>query len=204
MVFKKITETQRRNAECAEFALKKVVERFPYGSLNIESTYKQLLPLTYTLQLTVFSLLRNEPQYVNVLLNGLRGGFCPLENQAQRIPLLISVLRGGFCGELALFAIHFINEEFKDVKAESVMLAGGDHQMVVIGRKDGSDPKKIETWGGDAVILDPWAKKVYFAKDFYEVQKVRDEIPWINTVTKERFTSYYLEGTPEIYQLKPS
>ena len=31
-----------------------------------------------------------------------------------------------------------------------------DHALVVIGRVDGSDPRRVETWGSEAIWCDPW------------------------------------------------
>lgn len=35
---------------------------------------------------------------------------------------------------------------------------GVDHELVVIGRRPGSDPADMDSWGPDAVVCDPWAR----------------------------------------------
>jgi hypothetical protein len=39
-----------------------------------------------------------------------------------------------------------------------------DHVFVVIGRPKESDVTTYTTWGNDAVVCDPWARRAYFAK----------------------------------------
>jgi hypothetical protein len=71
----------------------------------------------------------------------------------------------GHCGEqsAAAYCLLMQNETIRNsgCAVEVYRLEGGDHQMVVIGRKSGSDPNDMGTWGSDAIVCDPWANKVY-------------------------------------------
>ncbi len=69
----------------------------------------------------------------------------------------------GNCGEKAYVALEFLK-----VPAELFYIGNGDHAIVVIGRKPNSNPKDYTTWGPDAVVCDPWAKKCYFAREIPE------------------------------------
>ncbi|HHF0526988.1 TPA: hypothetical protein ACTUT5_003839 [Legionella anisa] len=79
----------------------------------------------------------------------------------------------GSCHELAFQALDYILKANSEINAEifSIQRAAsdidsGDHEFLVLNRKQPSDPKRPETWGDDAVICDPWANKVYAAKEY--------------------------------------
>ncbi len=72
----------------------------------------------------------------------------------------------GNCDRLALLALEYMVNTTSDINAEVYRIVGGDHALLVIGRDKNSDPSNVETWGGNAVICDPWANKVYPAKDY--------------------------------------
>lgn len=46
-----------------------------------------------------------------------------------------------------------------------------DHMLVVIGRRPGSDPNNMDSWGPDAVVCDPWAGACYPLSQYPEMQK---------------------------------
>jgi hypothetical protein len=43
----------------------------------------------------------------------------------------------------------------------------GDHVVVVVNRKKGSDPRKPDTWGDTAFVIDAWAGKIFMGKDVF-------------------------------------
>ncbi|MGQ3887654.1 hypothetical protein ACQUW5_01320 [Legionella sp. CNM-1927-20] len=73
----------------------------------------------------------------------------------------------GSCTELSFIALDYvINNAPSNVNAEIFQLNNGDHLFLVIGRKEGSDPTKPESWGECAYICDPWSNKVYPASQY--------------------------------------
>lgn len=113
-------------------------------------------------------------------------------------------LQGAFCGEMANHACSFIpicKLNKREVEAEKVVLS--DHCMVVVGRKADSDPDDISTWGENAVICDPWARKIYAASTFAEEQQKGDKIKMIrgvdfDTGKLDEHPDDYLAGTPKV------
>lgn len=76
----------------------------------------------------------------------------------------------GNCGEQAQAAFVFLDK--KGIYPLDFCLTNiGGHNLVVIGRKNKSNPEDISTWGASAVVCDPWAEKAYPLSDFLEMQK---------------------------------
>lgn len=76
----------------------------------------------------------------------------------------------GNCYELALMALDYVIQEAPGINAEVFRIEGGDHRFLVVGRKKDSNPSEPNTWG-DAYICDPWANKVYPAKEYSDQLK---------------------------------
>lgn len=74
--------------------------------------------------------------------------------------------RTGNCGDFASLALYFCKKH--NCPAENILLANADHEFVVINRLPDSDINDPSTWGEDAIICDPFYKKVYYAKLFRE------------------------------------
>ncbi|HVE43915.1 MAG TPA: hypothetical protein VNC84_02115 [Gammaproteobacteria bacterium] len=74
----------------------------------------------------------------------------------------------GNCSEMALMALDYVLSHAPEVNAEVYRIAEGDHAFLMIGRIEGSDPTKPETWGGDAYICDPWCNQVYPASEYVD------------------------------------
>jgi len=70
----------------------------------------------------------------------------------------------GNCEELATEAFFYLlKKKHPHLRVElmSFNKPGGDHAFVVLGRKPGSDENDVSTWGDEAVICDPWARKIF-------------------------------------------
>ena len=67
----------------------------------------------------------------------------------------------GNCAEQA--AVSFVYLEDKGIRPIHYManVNKGDHGFVVIGRKTGSADGDIGSWGGNAVVCDPWRDRCY-------------------------------------------
>jgi len=75
----------------------------------------------------------------------------------------------GNCGELAAVAFFYLLDEklfSKPVEIFQFERTNGDHHFVVIGRKHDSDPNDPAKWGEEAVICDPWSRRIYPASLF--------------------------------------
>ncbi len=72
----------------------------------------------------------------------------------------------GNCYEFALQALDYILNNAPHINAELFQIMRGDHYFLVLNRDAGSDRKKPETWGDDAVICDPWLDAAYQAKHY--------------------------------------
>lgn len=72
----------------------------------------------------------------------------------------------GNCHEMAELALDYIAHHVPHVDAEIFELLGGNHVLLVVGRKKGSDARKPETWGDEAYICDPWSDDVYPASEY--------------------------------------
>ena len=67
-----------------------------------------------------------------------------------------------------VFFAPFENNDRKPVKTLGKAATENvrpDHVFVVIGRPNGTDATTYTTWGNDAVICDPWARRAYFARN---------------------------------------
>lgn len=68
----------------------------------------------------------------------------------------------GNCGEMAEVALFKgIERGIWDTHLDVIYIVGGDHEFVVLGRQPGSDPNDYKKWGPSAVVIDPWAGKVF-------------------------------------------
>ena len=91
----------------------------------------------------------------------------PYVNYYENVIAISSKYDLGNCGELAYFALDYILYHAPpELNAETYSIRGGNHSFLVINRDPNSDPNLPETWGTDAVICDPWANKVYRARDY--------------------------------------
>lgn len=77
----------------------------------------------------------------------------------------------GNCGEQSAIAFVYLRQQ-KTFPLDWMEVDDFKHAFVIIGRARGSDIKNFNTWGGDAVICDPWRdvvatvknESVYFTK----------------------------------------
>lgn len=103
----------------------------------------------------------------------------------------------GYCGEQAQAAFVFLDK--KGIYPLDFCLTNiGGHNLVVIGRKDKSNPEDISTWGSSAVVCDPWAEKAYPLSDFLEMQKPEHDIRYADIFySSAQFLPPYLAGSLE-------
>ena len=181
---------KEKNLALAMVGIALVYKRYPLGALNKKESFSSMGPSVYLCQMLLFSKLRNSHTEREVQEN-------------LHAILLSGKLRSAFCGEMACTAANFINSIDKDNTAELVKLYNGHHEMVVIGRDKNSNPNDINTWGENAVICDPWARKFYEASRFHIEQEEGEKIPFvedINPSTGEilKQQDHYLTGSPRV------
>ena len=75
----------------------------------------------------------------------------------------------GTADDLASSAFHLF--ALKDIRPIDYCKIDGMHSLVVVGRSPGSDPNDMASWGGDAIVCDPWANQVYLLADYFEMQR---------------------------------
>lgn len=96
-------------------------------------------------------------------------------------------------------ALHYFLMNHPTTSAEVYNIEGGDHVLLVIGRKEGSDPSKPETWGENAYICDPWSNKVYPATDYLKETKNFYRINQENG----NYTNFIEDFDPSRHQFSP-
>ncbi|KTD43034.1 hypothetical protein [Legionella parisiensis] len=119
----------------------------------------------------------------------------------------------GNCGEYASLALeHVVNHNFHNepIYAEKYQLArrnpiqkgvpdpGGDHSFLVLGRDPKSAVDDPTKWGDSAYICDPWANKVYEAKDFFKESKA-----FSSSYTDGRIVNKTHDYDPKEHSLSP-
>lgn len=106
----------------------------------------------------------------------------------------------GNCHELACLALYYILTQFKNenIRAEIYDVVGGDHAVLVIGRKENSDPLDPTTWGDDALICDPWSNHVFKASDYLTELKCYSRI-----TMPGRYIHKSIDFDPSIHTLLP-
>jgi hypothetical protein len=77
----------------------------------------------------------------------------------------------GNCYEMALLALDYVAHQTPSVNAEVYQILGGDHVVLVVGRKKESDRGKPETWGDETYICDPWSDSAYPASEYLSKTK---------------------------------
>lgn len=71
----------------------------------------------------------------------------------------------GNCLEYAYMTMYELWKNNFCGSAEVYRIKGGDHAFVVLNRKTDSDPNDFTTWGTDAIVIDAWSDKVYYASE---------------------------------------
>jgi hypothetical protein len=99
----------------------------------------------------------------------------------------------GNCGEQTAVAFMYLKDSGVRPLDYTVSQDPGDHAFVVIGRAQGSDASNYKTWGGDAVVCDPWGDDAFPASDIPSKLYVGLSLklrPWLGD-NKFKFTSLY-------------
>lgn len=109
----------------------------------------------------------------------------------------------GNCGELAFLAIEYIANRNKvcspeeRIRGELFTIKNGNHDFVVMNRKEDSDPEKPEEWGEECYICDPWTREYYLAKDYKNrlksLETATDDQKNIDTIRIIKPSSYNLK-----------
>ena len=170
--------TMMRNREIANKLLDHVTKRFPLGGVNrldnrtiAENHIIQQMELLER-KLTLFDFF----------------------GTSSIFPKPPPSLRGGSCDLLAMYAVQdYLHTAHPPPFVEYVSF--DCHAVVVIGRKYHSNIYDMDTWGNDAVILDPWAKKIYIhaTKNMLQAQ---DRIPFF--LNGEIVNQHHYSGQPKI------
>lgn len=175
-----------RNYKAARFAVEEISVKYPYGGLNREDGSSKFKMEELSYQIALLNLFRKS------------SSLGTLDIAAD----LLLKLEGGYCRELSHLAKSEIESKFKNIKVEVVSL--DYHCLLVIGRKENSDPNDIETWGANAVMCDPWARKVYPASKFWDVRYAGMDIGYLaeqkstGELVRIPNRKHYLEGEPKI------
>lgn len=180
-------DQKEKNMGLAIAGITIIYKQFPLGGLNRADVFASMELTVYLAQLNLFRSLR--ASYGK-----------PDSGEIVRAILMSGKLKGAYCGEMAALALNELSKVAGDTPIERVSL--DNHQMLVIGRKADSDPENIETWGEDAVICDPWARKFYEASKFHLEQECGEKIAIIKSIRLEsgsiEVDGDYLKGTPTI------
>jgi len=99
--------------------------------------------------------------------------------------------------ELALEYILGFNEKYPTHKifAEGFEIENGDHEFLVLGRLQNSDPGDPLTWGDNAIICDPWSDLVYPAKQYKEFLKNYEYQPFKKMHHLEKINNSHILAT---------
>ena len=91
----------------------------------------------------------------------------------------------GNCGEQAAMAFKFL--ERNGIRPLEFCFRTLDrHEFVMIGRKADAIAEKIETWGPDAVICDPWDRMQAYPASQIQVKQ-------FGTGKKDAFANYWVD-----------
>jgi len=84
----------------------------------------------------------------------------------------------GQCAEMATYVVAMLLDT--DVRPLDLVQMGpdGGHQLCVVGRRTGSDPNDVRTWGDTAFAVDAWAKKSYALSSLDEMRKPEHDVPY--------------------------
>ena len=89
----------------------------------------------------------------------------------------------GNCGEHAAVAFIYLYDRM--IRPIDIMSrVNADHQFVVIGREKGI-AHKLSTWGGGAVVCDPWMRRVYLANEINRVMGKGTNVTPISVIRSE-------------------
>ena len=148
----------------AEFALKKIGERLPYGGINRWDKYLELE--------------NREPGLGNGQLIALVKSRSEFHERIHEY-IDSKVLLGTPCGEISAIALA----ELKKIDCPAEIIELKQHQFVVINRQADDETDDISSWK-EAWICDPWAEKTYPASEFKLKQK-EATIPFFNLRTRQ-------------------
>ncbi|GAB4185751.1 MAG: hypothetical protein Tsb0015_02920 [Simkaniaceae bacterium] len=85
--------------------------------------------------------------------------------------------------------LHLLKSKENDFPKIDVMyIHNGNHVFIVLGRNIDSDPSDYKNWGPDALVLDPWANKIYPASQIE--QELFDFITVNNNTGKAEITLF--------------
>ncbi len=173
-----------KNYEIARYGIEKIYEKYPYGGLNRVDTHESFASKqkedVYLTQLALIKEFRREYRLGHLVT----------------MAKVLDDLQGGLCGELTYLTRYEIMKQFPNARVEVAQI--NKHQLLVIGRSEKSDDNNIESWGPEAVICDPWAKKLYPVSEFANIQK-DDNIPNYSIgheteLVLEEVKEHYLQG----------
>lgn len=157
--------SKNRYYTMAQEAITVIKSRFPLGAINRVDT------------LTKLGLSEGE-RNLHFQTLGLWGEVADTPPNAYKLAMqanMLQPLQGGNCGIFADYAIGHLINTYPRVSIEGLYFKG--HVVVLIGRKQSSNPNDFKTWGKDALIVDPWADKMYLASSLVEQRESSSNIP---------------------------
>lgn len=103
----------------------------------------------------------------------------------------------GTCSDVSAAAYRDLVDRLPaGTRVEQCRLVGGDHSLVVIGRREGSDPKDMSTWGPEAVVCDAWANKAYPLSQFEAMRRPELDVKRFNGSSD----AHYLSGRLQVVE----
>lgn len=90
-----------------------------------------------------------------------------VEAQKEIVPCVAKAYQMGNCGEHARVALEYLRQTTTP-RAEIIADFANDHAFVVIDRDPSSNLSDPTTWGGAAVVCDPWAREYFPASKLKE------------------------------------
>lgn len=180
----------------AVYGMEQVYLDLPLGGLNRVDIRKQMDPELLSKQFKIFSAYRRA---LDEFAESYEKSKPDCYNVLDKLSEIKKSLKGGMCGEYAEFAVEKILDKYPHARnlIEFGFVKKSFHQFVVIGRAKNSKPDEPATWGNAAVILDPWAKKIYKASDFAKIRSA-DNITYVEPIefneVLEMPECHYLEG----------
>jgi hypothetical protein len=115
------------------------------------------------------------------------------EKIIEKIAAFSQHTKVGNCEQMACLAFVFLKELIPQKSIE--LVTTDNHMFVVIGRNQKSDIANPATYGSEAVICDPWARRSYKATTFFiERDLYRPAAP-----TDIFSPGSYLKGKPALY-----
>lgn len=109
--------------------------------------------------------------------DGRRVTTVSLADYARYAEPAISQVGYAYCALQASVAYSYLVQHLPPhTPVDLCQVQGIDHVLVVIGRRPGSDPLNMNSWGPQAVVCDPWANRCYPLSEYAEMQRSEHDV----------------------------